>query len=72
MTFKPQPLIDYEYVARKTIVCPWEEWFAWYPVAIHNKRVWLKKVYRRKITYYVDMEEWSTYAYSTVFDLLTD
>lgn len=27
---------------------PWEKYFAWKPVKIHNKRVWLKTVYRRK------------------------
>ena len=55
---------------RKQIVGQWKEWFAWRPVLVKGKRVWLKKVYRRKINTYVDMEDWARYEYGTVFDVL--
>jgi len=25
---------------------PWHRWFAWYPVRVNNKRVWLKRIQR--------------------------
>ena len=50
----------------------WHEWFAWYPVKVHNERVWLKTVYRRCINTYVDMEDWSRYEYGTIFDVITE
>ena len=61
-----------EFVARKILVSPWEKWFAWYPVKVHGKRVWLTTVYRRNINTYVDMDDWNRYEYGTVFDVLTD
>ena len=57
---------------RKRTVSPWKKWFAWYPVKVHNKRTWLKTVYRRKINTYVDMDNWARYEYGTIFDVLTD
>jgi len=60
------------FIARKITYSSWQKWFAWYPVKIHNKRVWLKTIYRRKINTYVDMEDWARYEYGTVFDVLTD
>lgn len=59
-------------VARKEKVGPWKEWFAWRPVKIHGERVWLKKVYRRSINTYVDMDDWTRYEYGTVFDIIKD
>lgn len=59
-------------VARKEEVGPWKEWFAWYPVKVHGKRKWMKKVFRRKINTYVDMDDWSRYEYGTVFDAIKD
>ena len=55
---------------RKVRIGNWRSWFAWYPVKVHSKRMWMKTVYRRKVTRYVDTEEWSTYEYGTIFDLL--
>ena len=26
----------------------WHSWFAWHPIAMNGKRVWLKSVYRAK------------------------
>jgi len=74
MNFNPAPKYKTwnDYVARKIVKSPWEKWFAWYPVKVHNKRVWLKTVYRRKINTYVDMEDWTRYEYGTVFEILTD
>ncbi len=59
-------------IARKREVGPWKEWYAWRPVKIKDKRVWLKKVYRRKINTYVDHDDWSHYEYGTVFDVLKE
>ncbi len=61
-----------EQIARKREVGPWKEWYAWRPVKIKDKRVWLKKVYRRKINTYVDHDDWSHYEYGTVFDVLKE
>lgn len=59
-------------VPRKVELGPWKPWFAWRPVTVKDKRVWLKKIYRRKINTYVDMEDWSRYEYGTIFDVLKD
>ena len=59
-------------VYRKVVYLSWEKWFAWYPVKIHGKRVWLKTVYRRSIMSYVDMDDWERYEYGTLFDILTE
>ena len=59
-------------VARKIEVMPWQQWFAWRPVKIHGRRVWLKTVYRRCINTYVDYDDWSRYEYGTLFDVLKD
>ena len=26
---------------------PWHKWFAWYPVVVNNKRVWIKTIFRK-------------------------
>ena len=59
-------------VARKIVVEPWQEWFAWRPVKIHGRRVWLKTVYRRCIVSYVDMDDWARYEYGNIFDVIRD
>lgn len=80
MNFDPAPkkyptwadIPRWQDIARKVTIGHWHKWFAWYPVKIHNERVWLKTVYRRKVTRYVDMDSWSIYEYGTVFDLLIE
>lgn len=57
-------------IPRKTEVGEWEEWFAWHPVKLHGKRVWLKKVYRRCINTYFDHDDWKRYDYGTLLDVL--
>ena len=57
-------------VPRKQTVHPWEEWYAWRPVKIHGKQVWLKSVFRRCINTYVDMDDWKRYEYGTAFDVI--
>jgi hypothetical protein len=58
-------------VARKTEVSPWKQWFAWRPVVLLNgERVWLKKVFRRCINTYVDMDNWKRYEYGSLFDVI--
>jgi hypothetical protein len=49
---------------------PWKKWFAWYPVKIKGKRVWLQTVYRRSINSYVDYDNWIRYEYATLFDVI--
>ncbi len=60
------------FVARKMVTDPWEKWFAWHPVRVHGKPVWLKTIYRRHVTTYVDFDDWSRYEYGTLFDVLRD
>ena len=60
----------YRTVPRKQIVHAWESWFAWHPVKIHGKRVWLKSIYRRCINTYVDMDDWEKWEYGNLFDVL--
>ena len=59
-------------VARKQEVGPWKEWYAWRPVKVHGKRVWMKKVYRRSINTYVDHDDWTRYEYGNIFDVIKD
>ena len=63
---------NYNQVYRKVITLSWEKWFAWHPIKIHGKRVWLKTVYRRSIISYVDMDDWQRYEYGTLFDVITE
>ena len=58
-------------VYRKIEVKPWQIWFAWRPVTtINGERIWLKKIYRRCINTYVDMEDWTRYEYGNIFDII--
>ncbi len=59
-------------VYRKQTLSPWKPWFAWRPVKIRGKRVWLKNVYRRCINTYVDYDNWKRYEYGDMFDVLKD
>ena len=72
MNFHPAPPPpSYGFIPRKHIIGPWKKWFAWCPVKVHGKRVWLTTVYRRNINTYVDMDNWNRYEYGTIFDVLT-
>lgn len=62
---------NYNQVYRKVIKLPWKKWFAWYPVKVHGKRVWLDIIYRRSIISYVDMDDWTHYEYGTLFDVIS-
>lgn len=64
----PGPLDTF--VARKIEIEPWAKWFAWRPVKIQGKRVWLKTIYRRYIMVLVDNSDWGHYEYGTLFDIL--
>lgn len=58
-------------VYRKIEVMPWHNWFAWRPVrTVGGERVWFKKIYRRQIVSYVDMDDWFHYEYANIFDIL--
>ncbi len=60
------------FVARKIEMTPWCKWFAWRPVKINGRRVWLKTVYRRCINTYVDYDNWKRYEYGNIFDILKE
>lgn len=51
----------------------WKKWFAWRPVKIKNKRIWLKTVYRRETTLMV-VPVWCfpRYEYGTLFNVLSE
>lgn len=69
------PVSDMEwndFIARKIEKGPWKEFYAWRPVKVNGKWVWLKTVYRRWINTYVDMDNWTRYEYGTAFDILKD
>ena len=59
-------------VYRKVIMLPWEKWFAWRPVKVHGRYVWLKTIYRRTTVCYVDIEDFKAVEYGTLFDVLKD
>lgn len=59
-------------IARKIDVSSWEEWFAWRPVKVNGKRVWLKRVYRRDLNTPVEFDNWRKYDYGTIFDVIKD
>ena len=52
------------------VVTPWKKWFAWRPVKVNGKTVWLEYVYRRMINGYVDFDDWTRYEYGTIFDVI--
>ena len=56
---------------RKIEVMPWQTWFAWRPVrTISGERIWFKKIFRRQVVSYVDMDDWAHYEYGNIFDIL--
>jgi hypothetical protein len=57
-------------VYRKVIRHPWKPWFAWRPVTIHGKWVWLRKIYRRNHDAYVDNGKLTRQEYGTLFDVI--
>ena len=52
---------------------PWNTHFAWWPVAVHGKYVWLKTVYRKrsKIRMLPD-RIYTCWIYGTLFDVLSE
>ena len=66
-------------MAYKPIYLPWKKWLAWRPIIINNERIWLKKIYRRKVIdmgapddpmgYHSDPDK---YEYGTILDVLKD
>jgi len=53
----------------------WHKWFAWHPVEVDSKRVWLKKVYRvRRWSKHStqDLGRLSYWEYGTILDVLKD
>jgi hypothetical protein len=58
------------YVPRKVQEEPWTKWFAWHPVKIHGRRVWLRTIYRRYVVVFVDTNGRAKYEYGTLFDVI--
>ena len=55
----------------KDIPLDWERWFAWYPVKVHEKYVWLDIIYRRPIfRLYENWKRKPKYIYGTLFDVI--
>lgn len=59
-------------VTKTKEVSMWKPWFAWRPVTIKGKRIWLKKVYRRKTNTYVNYDDWARYEYGDIFDIIKE
>ena len=56
---------------RKVETGPWEKFFAYRPVRVHNKWVWLKTVSRKRITRYGgDTGQYSVWEYGNLFDIV--
>jgi hypothetical protein len=50
---------------------PWHKWFAWYPVTVHDKRIWLKTVYRKNMYMFGVPRSPCKTLYGTLFDVLS-
>ena len=61
---------DYSWDYYRTYKLPWEKWFAWYPVKVRGRHVWLKSVYRRSVYLRFDIVESRRVEYGTVFDVM--
>lgn len=60
------------YPSRLSVISSWSKWFAWYPVTINNKRVWLQTVYRRHLSRHTPVGSSHWTEYKTLFDILVD
>lgn len=58
------------FIARKIVISSWEKWFAWRPIKMQHKKVWLKYVYRRSFISYFDLDNHVHYEYGTLIDVL--
>ena len=67
MSFNGMFQFDPKYDSSR-VVFPWKKWFAWHPVKVKNKRVWLSYTYRRQVVYTI--RGFIVYEYGTIFDLL--
>lgn len=54
----------------EAILCPWEKFYAWYPVNVDGRLRWLETLYRRKAIYTIKGGQ--GYEYGTIFDMLRD
>ena len=60
------------FTPRKLTKNPWRGWYAWRPIKLHGEWIWFEWVFRRRITAYVDMDNWSYYQYGNIFDVIQD
>lgn len=52
---------------------PWYKWFAWYPVSVKGKKVWLRHVYRTKRLRVLGIQNVrQVWVYGDIFDVLGD
>ena len=51
----PSPRFDawMEHAIART--CSWRKWFAWHPVKVKGERVWLRYVYRRHPSEWIEV-----------------
>ena len=50
----------------------WMKWFAWYPVEVRGKYVWLKTVYYRHSRILLGGPETIDYEYTDIFGVLAN
>jgi hypothetical protein len=69
------PVMEYTIITDGADCYPWHEVYAWFPVkTITGKRVWMKKVFKRKVWivwgtgFHMEPET----QYATAFDMLND
>ena len=61
-----------DYAHSKIITNMWKKWFAWRPVRVNGKLQWLKDVYRQENPDYEHINDWATYRYGTIFDVIKE
>jgi hypothetical protein len=54
----------------------WYKWFAWYPVKVHDKKVWMKTVYRHRSKIRIGPPGrvgsiYTAWVYGNIFDVLS-
>jgi len=64
---------SYQTSTPEKVTYNWEQVFAWLPVAVHGKRKWFTKVWRRKVAVYGDERNMPLrYQYGNIFDVIKD
>lgn len=57
--------------ARQIVKSPWKKTFALWPVTtVGKERVWLSRIYKRRVDIYVDNDRERRIEYGTLFDII--